>query len=227
MTTALQTTTTQKASVLAAMATRFGTDPAALMRTLKSTVVPNGASDEQIAAFLIVANQHGLNPFTREIYAFPDKGGGIRPIVGIDGWLRMANDHDQFDGLETKTVFDEQTGELAAVECAVHRKDRRHPVRVTEFLAECRRNTEPWKQHPARMLRHKAIIQALRVAFSFSGIEDEDDASAAVANIAASPAPYSGKKVDALAAKLAPPEPPSDQSNADLDAELLAKEAKA
>jgi hypothetical protein len=54
------------------------------------------------------------------------------------------------------------------------RKDRGRPVTVTEYLSECRRGTEPWKmQH--RMLRHKALIQAARYAFGFSGIYDEDE----------------------------------------------------
>jgi hypothetical protein len=58
----------------------------------------------------------------------------------------------------------------------VHRKDRSHPVEVTEYLAECRQGTDPWKKWPARMLRHKAAIQAIRYAFGFSGIVDPDEA---------------------------------------------------
>jgi hypothetical protein len=36
--------------------------------------------------------------------------------------------------------------------------------------------TAPWKSHPKRMLRHKALIQAARIAFSFAGIFDQDEA---------------------------------------------------
>ena len=35
--------------------------------------------------------------------------------------------------------------------------------------------TEPWKRWPRRMLRHKALIQAARIAFGFAGIYDEDE----------------------------------------------------
>ena len=38
-----------------------------------------------------------------------------------------------------------------------------------------KRATEPWKM-ASRMLRHKSLIQAARVAFGFSGIHDEDEA---------------------------------------------------
>ena len=34
------------------------------------------------------------------------------------------------------------------------RKDREHPIIVTEYLSECRRDTPTWKQMPGRMLRH-------------------------------------------------------------------------
>ena len=42
-------------------------------------------TDAQMTALLIVAQQYGLNPFTKEIYAYPDKNNGIVPVVGVDG----------------------------------------------------------------------------------------------------------------------------------------------
>jgi hypothetical protein len=40
----------------------------------------------------------------------------------------------------------------------------------------CFRNTDPWKQWPRRMLRHKAAIQCARVAFGISGVMEPDQA---------------------------------------------------
>ena len=68
----------------------------------------------------------------------------------------------------------QQDGESCT--CRIYRKDRSHPIVVTEYMDECRRNTQPWKSHPRRMLRHKAMIQAARLAFGFTGIYDEDEA---------------------------------------------------
>jgi hypothetical protein len=59
--------------------------------------------------------------------------------------------------------------------CTIYRKDRAHPVTVTEYMTECYRPTAPWKSHPLRMLRHKAMIQCARLAFSFAGIYDPDE----------------------------------------------------
>lgn len=160
--------TIKPASISARMAERFGVDPAEMMQTLKATAFKGQVSDAQMQALLIVADQHGLNPWTKEIYAFPDKG-GIVPVVGVDGWARIINENKQFDGMDF-----EQDAESCT--CIIHRKDRSHPIKVTEWLSECRRETQPWKSHPRRMLRHKAMIQCARLAFGFTGIYDEDEA---------------------------------------------------
>lgn len=142
-----------------------------LIETLKSTAFKSNTqvTDEQMTALLIVANQYGLNPFTREIFAFPDKG-GIVPVVGVDGWSRIMNTHPQFDGMDFKSDAESCT-------CIIYRKDRTHPTSATEYMDECKRDNSPaWKSHPRRMLRHKAMIQAARLAFGFTGIYDQDEA---------------------------------------------------
>lgn len=143
-------------------------DPAELVQTLKATAFKGNATDAQFNALLIVATQYSLNPFTSEIYAFPSNN-GITPVVGVDGWARIINGNPNFDGMDFQ-----QDGESCT--CRIYRKDRSHPIVVTEYMDECRRNTQPWKSHPRRMLRHKAMIQAARLAFGFTGIYDEDEA---------------------------------------------------
>lgn len=164
---------TTKASALALLASRLNVEPEKMLTTLKATVC-NKATNEEIMAFCIVANEYGLNPFLKELYAFPAKGGGIVPVVSVDGWIRIVNEHPQMNGLEFSFTHDDK-GKISSCTCTLHRKDRAHPVVVTEFLSECYRNTEPWKME-SRMLRHKALIQCARVAFGFSGIHDEDEA---------------------------------------------------
>lgn len=136
------------------------------------------ASDAEVAALMIVAREHGLNPFLKEIYAFPDKRGGIVPVVGVDGWIRIVNEHPAYDGVEF--ICEKLDAAPAWVECHMFRKDRTHPIKVREFLSECKRDTGPWQSHPARMLRHKTFIQCARVAFGFAGIFDPDEADAII-----------------------------------------------
>lgn len=145
-------------------------DAQELVAVLKATAFKGQVSDAQMTALLVVANQYGLNPWTKEIYAFPDKNNGIVPVVGVDGWSRIINSHAQFDGMDF-----EQDDESCT--CSIYRKDRSRPVRVTEYMAECRRDgIGPWRSHPRRMLRHKAMIQCARLAFGFVGIYEQDEA---------------------------------------------------
>lgn len=162
-------------SILMTMAASYNMEPEAFERTLRATVVPSNCSREQFAAFLVVANEHQLNPLTKEIYAFPAKGGGIVPIVGVDGWIKLMNRRPEFDGIEFSERFDQKTGDIVSVTATIHRKDRRLATQITEYLEECHRRTDPWQQWPVRMLRHKAMIQCARVAFGFAGIVDEDE----------------------------------------------------
>ena len=166
-------------------------DPQELVQTLKATAFKGNATDAQFNALMIVSTQYGLNPFTKEIYAFPDKQNGIVPVVGVDGWSRIINNHPQFDGMEFK--YSEETTTPAGsntkahewVECVIYRKDRSHPIVAREYLDEVYRPpfkgkfgevNGPWQSHTKRMHRHKAMIQAARLAFGFGGIYDEDEA---------------------------------------------------
>ncbi len=110
---------------------------------------------------------------TKELYAFPAKGGGIQPIVSIDGWARIINDHPMFDGMDFEDVREGE--EIIAITCRMHRKDRSRSIEATEYMAECRRSTDVWRTWPRRMLRHKAMIQCARYAFGFSGIVEQDE----------------------------------------------------
>ncbi len=155
------------------MASRCNVDPAKLHSTLKNTVF-KGATDDELLALVVTANTYELNPILKELYAFPKKGGGITPMVGVDGWIKIANRQPNFDGMDVEVYGDGKTPTHATG--TIYLKDRSHPVKVTEYFEECKRNTDPWNQMPRRMIRNKAIIQAIRLAFGVSGIHDEDEA---------------------------------------------------
>lgn len=168
----------EQSSLEVTIANRYGIDPEKFKETLVKTCFPpdkQNVSNEQYTAFLVVCNEHELNPFTREIFAFP-QGNTIVPVVGADGWIKLTNQHPKFDGIEFDEVFDD-SGSCTAITATVYRKDRSHPTKITEYMSECRRgNFGPWKSHPIRMLRHKTLIQAARVVFGFAGIYDQDEA---------------------------------------------------
>jgi phage recombination protein Bet len=196
-------------SIIGAMADRFGMVPEAFERTLRATVFPSTGSKEEFAAFLMVAKEYGLNPITREIYAFPKKGGGVQPIVSIDGWANILNSHPAFDGVDFEDHIEK--GMVVAITCRIYRKDRRHPIAAREYLNECYRKTEPWDKWPRRMLRHKALIQAARYAFGFAGIVDPDEAER-FTQVDADRAPRTNPAaLERRLAELAQPRPPQPE----------------
>lgn len=173
-----------RAGLVTKFAGRFGVDADKMLATLKATAFKQSkdksgnipeVTNEQMMALLVVADQYNLNPFTREIYAFPDdKRGGIVPIVSVDGWIRIINEKPELDSIVFQYAPDDS--EDAWLACTIKRKDRGEPLEVREYLSECRRDTGPWNSHPRRMLRHKALIQCARIAFGFAGIYDPDEA---------------------------------------------------
>lgn len=209
-----QTQEPQVMGIVAQLAASYGMDARRFEQTLRATVMPTGTTPEQFAAFCMVAKRYGLNPILKEIYAFPGKGSGIQPIVSIDGWLRIINDHPQLDGMDHEDHVDDD-GNLVSITTRIWRKDRTHAVAVTEYMDECRQNTSTWKQWPKRMLRHKSTIQAARYAFGFGGIIEPDEADRmGLTATGEHPAPDAGRSgVARLRSKLslpAPAEEPQD-----------------
>jgi phage recombination protein Bet len=175
--TALATTT--RKGVVQTFAERFDVDPGKVMSLVASTVFKGGKDEppltnEEVAAALIVCNAHDLNPFLKEIYAFRSKG-KLLIVVSVDGWSKIVNSRKQFNGIEFEEHFDD-SGKIQAVTCKIHRKDCALPVVVTEYTHECRRDTIPWNTMPIRMTRNRAYVQCARIAFSISGIVDDDEA---------------------------------------------------
>lgn len=167
-------------------------DGSQLIETLKATAFKGSVTDAQMTALMVVANQYGLNPWTKEIYAFPDKQNGIVPVVGVDGWSRIINEHPQFDGMEFRqseimVLMDGARNPAPEwMECIIYRKDRSRPMVIREYLDEVYRPPfkkdngyqvdGPWQTHTKRFMRHKTMIQAARLTFGYTGIYDQDEA---------------------------------------------------
>jgi len=179
-------TVVEKPKLIQVFADRYQVDAGKVMTALKNTAFKqsgnNQISDEQMMALMIVANEYKLNPFTKEIFAYPDKG-SIVPVVSVDGWNRIINSNPMMDGIEFE--YSEATIEHKNktchewIDCLIYRKDRSRPIKVREFFSEVVRSTSyasPWDSHPNRMHRHKTEIQCARIAFGFAGIYDQDEA---------------------------------------------------
>jgi phage recombination protein Bet len=192
-----------KPSLINALAKQYDMDPAEFYRVIKATVMPREATQEQTAAFLMIAKQYNLSPLLKEIHAFSNRrSGGIVPMISIDGWATLVNRQPQYDGVEFQYEQDDKN-RIVSCTCTMWRKDRSHPTVVTEFLSECyKEGSEAWKTAPARMIRHRAYIQAARLTFGLSTAWDEENA------------PYQEGIVDITPAPPVEPEPAIQRQDA-------------
>lgn len=172
---------------------RYNMDGLKLYEVMSQTIFRNFdgsvASEAEMAHVLSVAQRYDLDPFCKEIYAGRDSFGGVVPIVGVDGWVKMVQNHPEYDGFTTEESEEQIlmpgafSDSSAWISTTFYRKDISHPTTVREYLREVYRQSfdfnqpGPWQTHTNRLHRHKSYIQAARMAFGFSGIYDPDEAS--------------------------------------------------
>lgn len=157
------------------MAESYGLTPTAFAETFRAVAMPTAHSDAEFISCCLIARELGLNFLTREVRFLRDPDGEVRPIVAVDGWIRLCNQHPQYDGMEISDVKDDK-GNIMEMTVAIYRKDRGRPTVITEYMDECARGGgEIWARMPKRQLRHRTICQGARIAFGFSGIMELDE----------------------------------------------------
>lgn len=159
-----------------------------IVKTLKSTVA-KGATDHEFQMFIEICKATGLNPFLREIWcAVPMKDGQrsqygqVLIMAGRDGYLRVANDHPMFDGIETRVERDPNGIPIKAV-CTVWRKDRNHPTISEAYFNEYYKpgyNGKPsvWDTYKSAMIAKVSEVLALKRSFSINGVVTEEEIGA-------------------------------------------------
>jgi hypothetical protein len=175
--------------VIEVYARRLRLEPHTLLSHLKLAAAANIESWTVTEARRLLqrAMQLGLDPLAGEVYLqsreSPEQGGGADSVglppllvVSLDGWCRVLNSHPMFDGVSFSQPEPGEDGLPAWLECTIHRKDRRVATSVREYMQESRQPYGAWLSHPARMLRHKALVQCARVCFALVGVLDPDEA---------------------------------------------------
>lgn len=136
-------------------------NPVEMLAALRNTVAP-GLTDAEFALFAEIVKTTGLNPVTKEVWAIK-AGGRLQLMTGINGFLRIANSHPAYDGMEVEFEWDGKT--LVSATAKVYRKDRRFPSVATAYMAEYSKPTPIWKTMPSIMLSKCAKSLAIREAF--------------------------------------------------------------
>lgn len=133
------------------------------LKALRSTIAP-GLTDAEFELFCETCKATGLNPITKEIWAIK-AGGRLQIMSGFNGFLKIANSHPQYDGMEVDITVDKDNKPLVA-QARVYRKDRKFPSVGVALMSEFRGNTPIWQKMPSVMLSKVAKSHAIREAFS-------------------------------------------------------------
>ena len=165
---------------------------------LISRTVAKGASQSDLAHLIYLAQQYNLDPMKKEIY-YISRGGGQGVIVtGRDGYLKCANDHAQFDGIEGDVVYEGDKlrrrddgsihieygdnhlifaeGALRGAFCNVYRKDRAKSATAFVNLDDYNNDKSPvWQKYTGAMILKVAESMALKRAFALSGLVTHEE----------------------------------------------------
>jgi phage recombination protein Bet len=163
-----------------------------MLNTLRNTVAP-GLTDPEFMLFAEMCRATGLNPATKEIWAIK-AGGRLQLMTGINGFLKIANSHPQFDGMEVTFEWDGKA--LVSSTAKVYRKDRRFPSIATAYMTEYGKQTPIWKTMPSIMLSKCAKSLAIREAFinELGGLYTQEEMPSEFAP----PKPYEAPPIDPL-----------------------------
>lgn len=158
---------------------------------IRNTVAPD-LNDNELKLFLTHAQRTGLDPFSRQIYAFKNKG---RVSIGayIDGLRLIADRTEKYaPGKETEYEVD-GNGNLIAARAYVQKwmEGPRQFVEVSEvaYMDEFGQGGPTWAKMPRVMLAKCAEARALRRAFpaELSGLYEKAEEAAIVGNAASAP----------------------------------------
>lgn len=132
-----------------------------MLEALRKTIAPD-LNDGEFNLFAETCKATRLNPVTKEVWAIK-AGGRLQIMTGINGFLKIANSHPAFDGIEVE--FERDGKMLVSATAKVHRKDRKFPSVGVAYMSEYGKPSPIWKQMPSVMLRKCALSLAIREAF--------------------------------------------------------------
>lgn len=149
------------------LAELVGMEPSVMLDTMKIQCFkcqPSQVSNAQLVAFTSICAALGLNPFLPGMaYAYPTREGGVMPMIGPDGTMKLLSEHPDFDGFEIDVETDKATHRPVSATCRIYRKSISRPAVKTVLLSEWRVDSNPnWKTRERHMLEIRALKQCAR-----------------------------------------------------------------
>lgn len=164
------------------------------LETIRQTVARD-ANPHEFAMFIELCRRYQLDPFLREIWCVK-MADRVTIMTGRDGYLAIAQRHDDYEGLQSMAVrhgdtftidaatpvvkhtFGSERGPLLGAWAICYRRGRR-PFLAWADAGEYTGQSPIWKRNPSAMLCKTAEAIALKRQFSISGLvtaEETDQA---------------------------------------------------
>jgi hypothetical protein len=160
------------------LSAHLGLTPASMVATFKAQCFkcrPEDVTDAQMAAFVVIANEMGVNPLLPGmLYAFPVQGGGIVPMMGPDGVFKKLVEHPSVESWQCVSFPEDVTKAPTHATMSIWRKGSERPLTKTVLLSEWKVGNNPnWNTRPRHMLELRAIKQGARMIIH--GIPFDED----------------------------------------------------
>jgi len=148
----------------------LGIEKGMMLDTLKAQCFkgkrPEEVSDAQLAAFVSTANALQVNPLLPGfLYAYPERNGGITPILGPDGVFKKLDEFiasGKLRGYECEVKMGAD-GKPVSAHAIIHRTGDQIPAKYDAYYSEWAVTSNPnWQARPRHMLWVRAIKQAAR-----------------------------------------------------------------
>lgn len=183
-----QLSTNVKPRASLALSILTGMEPAMMLDTIKAQCFkgdPSRVTDTQLAAFVSIAAEMGVNPLLPGMmYAFPIQGGGIVPMMGPDAVFKKLAEHPNVDSWKT-TVFPEDVT-LAPTHATteIFLRNSQRPLTYTALLSEWKVGANPnWNSRPRHMLSLRSLKQAARQVIHGVPFDEDERQMADMQNV--------------------------------------------
>lgn len=196
-----------------AVAQRIGMEKGTMLETFKAQCFrnANNVSDSQLAAFVSIANEMGVNPLLPGmLYAYPTTGGGIVPMMGPDGVYKKLMEHPSVASWKTKVYPEDANVPPTHAETIIYLKGAAgaegepRTIEYTAYFNEWKVGSNPnWNARPRHMLGLRSLKQAARQVIHGLPYDEDDKTIGDLINV--TPA------ADTAAGSAAPERPPAKE----------------
>ncbi|MBN2734749.1 MAG: phage recombination protein Bet [Methanomicrobiaceae archaeon] len=139
---------------------------------LIKNICAKDCTDNEFQLLMHLAKTYGLDPLARQIWAVKYPGSPAQIFCGRDGLLVIAHRSEVFDGMESGVRKEDEEFIGWA---RVFRKDMSKPFYREVYGSEYNTGKALWKSKPRTMIQKVAEAQALRLAFSITGMYSQEE----------------------------------------------------